>query len=80
MLKAYHGNTFFFKSLFFYLISNNFSVNTSLEDNTFKISLQEAKDTVNQTPEYAAPQPLDPIGKLLNNFACFYCHKIIFFL
>ncbi|KAF7278304.1 hypothetical protein GWI33_008654 [Rhynchophorus ferrugineus] len=36
-------------------------VNTTLDGNSFKIPVSEAKDVVSKTPEYSAPQPLEPI-------------------
>jgi len=41
----------------------DFSVNTTLDGNSFKISTNEAKEIVNKTPEFAEPQPLEPIGE-----------------
>lgn len=47
-----------------------FSVNTSIDGNSFKISVQEAKDIVNKTPAFGPPQPLDPIGKSSGEISC----------
>ncbi|KAJ8930081.1 hypothetical protein NQ314_017162 [Rhamnusium bicolor] len=37
-------------------------VNTTLDGNSFKISVAEAKEVINKTPEYGPAQPLDAIG------------------
>jgi nucleosome-remodeling factor subunit len=37
------------------------SVNTTIEGNTFKIAVTEAKEVINKTPVYGQPQKIDPI-------------------
>lgn len=49
-----------------------FSVNTTLDGNSFKVSRDEAKEVVNKTPEFSAPQPVEPIGMYLIKYYLSY--------
>lgn len=38
-------------------------MNTTIDGNSFKIPISEAKEIINKTPESGPAQPVDPIGK-----------------